>query len=231
MIEFIDIRKRLGRAEILQGLSLKIDAGELALLLGPNGAGKTTALKIAAGSLAEDSGRIRFGGSDLKMDERRRTFAYLPQGVAFQPRLSGRQLLRFYARALGASADRIEPALEQWGLTPHATKQSSALSGGLRQRLGLAILSLADTPVLLLDEPGVSLDAEWRERMQEWLRAEAERGKTAIVATHLLGEWDGKADRCLVCRTGRIAEEISPSRLRLDGLAKIAGSDGKEGSE
>lgn len=223
MIEFIDIWKRFGRLEILQGLSLQLETGELALLLGANGAGKTTMLKIAAGALAENSGQVRFEGKDLSPDQRRQTFAYLPQGVAFQPRLTGRQLLRFYARALGASSDRIDPALERWGLIPHARKRSSELSGGLRQRLGLAILSLADMPVLLLDEPGLSLDAEWRERLQDWLKAEAERKKTIMVATHLLGEWEGRASRCFICRGGQIEGEISPSRLREEGLARISG--------
>lgn len=225
MIEFSDIHKRLGRAEILRGFSLRLEPGELALMLGPNGAGKTTALKIASGALIEDSGAILLKGTELAPNDRRRHVAYLPQGVAFQPRLSARQLLMFYARALGASEQGIGPALEQWGLTQHASKRSSALSGGLRQRLGLAVLSLADTPVLLLDEPGVSLDAEWREHLQEWLRTEARRGKSVLVATHLLREWEGRANRCLLCQEGRVAGEIDPARLRRDGLPQVGTAD------
>lgn len=221
MIEFIDIRKRFARIEILRGFSAKIETGQLVLLLGPNGAGKTTLLKIAAGVLSEESGQVRCGDGALTLAERRREFAYLPQGVAFQPRLSARQLLRFYARALGADRNEIEPALERWGLTPHAAKRSADLSGGLRQRLGLAILSLARTRALLLDEPGISLDAEWRERMQVWLRDEAREGKSVLVATHLLGEWEGRADRSLLCREGRMVEEIDPSRLHQDALEKV----------
>src|SRR5690606_27641667 len=104
-------------------------------------------------------------GRALAPAERRARFGYLPQAVSFQPRLDAEALLRFYARALGAPAAAIQPALRRWGLEPHASKRSSALSGGLRQRLGLAVLSLAPRSALLLDEPGLSLDAEWRQAM------------------------------------------------------------------
>src|SRR5690606_1246690 len=88
------------------------------------------------------------------------------------------------------------------------------LSGGLRQRLGLAALMLPEAQALILDEPGVSLDPEWRERMQRILLEEARGGRTVLVATHLLGEWEGRASRCIVCEQGRTAREIDPDRLR-----------------
>ncbi len=221
MIELLDIRKRLGRVEILQGLSLRLNAGDLGLLLGPNGAGKTTALRIAAGVLAEDGGSVRSAGAVLEARDRRARFAYLPQGVAFQPRLTTRQLLCFYARALGASPEAVDPALQFWGLQVHARKRSSALSGGLRQRLGLAVMSLVPPKVLLLDEPGISLDAEWRECMQDWLKELAQGGAAVLVATHLLGEWEGRANRCLLCREGRVVDELDPARLRQEGSLKV----------
>jgi ABC-type multidrug transport system ATPase subunit len=84
----------------------------------------------------------------------------------------------------------------------------------MRQRLALAVFALADAPVLLLDEPGLSLDPEWRYRLQTFLVEEARRGRTVLVATHLLGEWEGQTDRCLVIADGRNAGELPPERLR-----------------
>lgn len=88
-----------------------------------------------------------------------------------------------------------------------------ALSGGTRQRLGLALLLLPDAPVLLLDEPGLSLDPTWRKRLQKTLRFEAERGKAVLVTTHLIAEWNNIAHRCLLCRDGKIERELDPKNL------------------
>jgi len=77
----------------------------------------------------------------------------------------------------------------------------------------LALLMLPDAEVLLLDEPGLSLDPDWRVQLQQHLRDEASRGKTVLVTTHLLGEWNGAAHRCLLCREGRIEREIDPDDL------------------
>ena len=94
-----------------------------------------------------------------------------------------------------------------------ANERTGALSGGMRQRLGLALLLLADAPVLLLDEPGLSLDPGWRTRLQEILREKTARGHAILVTTHLIAEWNGVADRCLLCREGRIEREIDPNDL------------------
>ena len=75
---------------------------------------------------------------------------------------------------------------------------------------------LPDAPVLLLDEPGLSLDPGWRKRLQETLRFEAERGKTVLVTTHLIAEWNNVAHRCLLCRDGKIERELDPTNLPHD---------------
>jgi ABC-2 type transport system ATP-binding protein len=79
--------------------------------------------------------------------------------------------------------------------------------------LGIAFLLLADAPVLLLDEPGLSLDPGWRKWLQQKLRFEAERGKTVLVTTHLIAEWNDVADRCLLCCDGIIKRELDPRNL------------------
>ena len=94
-----------------------------------------------------------------------------------------------------------------------ARERTGELSGGMRQRLGLALLLLADAPVLLLDEPGLSLDPGWRTRLQEILREKTARGHAILVTTHLIAEWNKVAHRCLLCRDGQIERELDPTNL------------------
>ena len=122
-------------------------------------------------------------------------------------------MLRFYSRLRGVPESRCHAVLALTGLSDLAGEQTEKLSGGMCQRLGIAYLLLADAQVLLLDEPGLSLDPGWRKRLQETLHFEAERGKTILVATHLIAEWNKAADRCLLCRDGVIERDLNPKNL------------------
>lgn len=209
MIVARELTKNYGRQEVLRGLSMELRPGEVTLLTGSNGAGKTTTLRILAGLTRPDSGEAEILGIKVVRARRRaqRKLAFLPQGTGFHPRFTCRQILAFYARLRGLPRERIEVVLRLTGLEDEAGKRVGALSGGLRQRLGFAILLMPDAPVLLLDEPGLSLDPEWRERLQAQLRDEAARGKTVLVTTHLLAEWGAEGYRRLSCHDGRITEE------------------------
>ncbi len=223
MIRFDGLKKTYGRSPVLDGLTCEIKPGTVTLLVGPNGAGKSTALKIAAGVLQPDSGDVVIQeASILKQRQRAQSFlSLLPQGVAFHPKLTVRNVLEFYADVRGAPRSRVDLEIRRWGLEEHANKMSGRLSGGLRQRLGLAVLLMPQTPVLILDEPGISLDPEWRDAMQRILLEEALRGRTVLVATHLLGEWEGRAGACLLCMRGRIVRELDPRNLRSLGLDEL----------
>jgi len=215
MIEALHLRKRYGRHTVLRGFSLQAHPNEVTLLVGANGAGKTTSLRILAGLARPDDGEARICGFNLRQRRRAQArLSFLPQGVHFHPRLSCRHLLRFYSRLRRAGHKRVEERLELTGLHDEADKPAGKLSGGLRQRLGLAVLLLPDVPVLLLDEPGLSLDPHWRERLQSLVRHEAGRGRTILIATHMLAEWNGVADRCLLCDDGCITAELDPDNLR-----------------
>ena len=216
MITIQSLHKSYGRSPVLRGFTCEAEAGDVTLLVGSNGAGKSTALKIVTGALAADAGTVTIGGENIRKDRRRAQTltSSLPQNVDFHPRLTVTEILRFYADVRGLPHDSIEREVERWGLSSHIRKRSGQLSGGLRQRLGLAVLMMPDTPALVLDEPGVSLDPEWRERMQQILISEARKGRTILVATHLLGEWQNRADRCLLCEEGRVAREVDPANLR-----------------
>lgn len=216
MIEARDVTKRFDRRQVLDGLDLDVAAGELTLLVGANGAGKTTLVRIISGLCAPDRGAVKVAGRNI-VNERidaLTALAFLPQAPRFHPRLKTRQVAGYYARLRGRTDAEVAAELIRWGLQDHLEATTAQLSGGLRQRLAIAIFALARAAVLVLDEPGLSLDPEWRLRLQRYLSAEAARGATVLVATHLLAEWEGKIDRCVVLENGRVTGTLPPDRLR-----------------
>ena len=218
MISAENLTKTFGRKAVLRGISVHADAKQIMLMVGPNGAGKSTTIKVLAGLVRPDSGSARVNGFDI-VDQRiaaQRSMAYLPQRPSFHPRLTCLEVLRFYAGLRGVPVARCEAMLQLTGLGEVARMRTEKLSGGMRQLLGLAFLLLADAPILLLDEPGLSLDPDWRKWLQQKLRFEAARGKTILVTTHLIAEWNDVADRCLFCRDGVIERELDPTNLPHD---------------
>lgn len=210
--------KHFGRNRVLDGVTFTAEPGEITLLVGPNGAGKSTTLRTLAGLMRVESGRVCIAGHDISRDRiaAQRALSFLPQSPAFHPRFTCQQVLAFYARLRGAAPARIAHVLERVGLADARDQRTGTLSGGMRQRLGLAILLLPDAPVLLLDEPGLSLDPDWRRALQTILRGLAAERHTVLVTTHLIAEWNGVADRCLLCRNGRIERELDPADLQGD---------------
>jgi len=215
MISARDIVKNYGRKPVLRGISLRAEAKQITLMVGPNGAGKSTTIKVLAGLISPNSGTGQVNGFDIV--ERRiaaqRSIGYLPQRPSFHPKLTCLEVLRFYAGLRGVPVSRCQAMLQLTGLGDVVGVRTEKLSGGMRQLLGVAFLLLADAPVLLLDEPGLSLDPGWRRWLQQKLRFEAERGKTILVTTHLIAEWNDVADRCLLCRDGIIERELDPRNL------------------
>lgn len=216
MILTRDLQKAFGARRVLDGLDLVAEPGAITLLVGANGAGKTTTLRLLSGLSEPDRGMVAIAGHDLRRARAQALahLSFLPQAPRFHPRLSTEQVAHFYAQLRGRDRSEVGRALADWGLEEFAAVPTAKLSGGLRQRLALAVFALANAPVLLLDEPGLSLDPEWRLRLQDFLAQEARRGRTVLVATHLLGEWEGRADRCVLIDEGRAAGELPPDHLR-----------------
>ncbi|MFP4227882.1 MAG: heme ABC exporter ATP-binding protein CcmA [Salinivenus sp.] len=214
MIDVSDLHKSFGDTAVLRGASFAVESGSIAALVGPNGSGKTTTLHVLAGLTTPDAGTARVDGHDVTTDRAaaQERLAFLPQDVRFHDALTPRQVLRFYAGLRDALPDRIDTLLSRVALTDAADNPCRTLSGGMRQRLGLALLDLADAPVLLLDEPALSLDPEWRTFLMEHLQARVAAGATVLLATHLLEVWRPLTDRVLRCADGTIRpSEAAPS--------------------
>jgi nitrous oxidase accessory protein len=208
------VSKRYGQTEALKDVTFTAAPGEILALWGANGAGKTTLLKAIL-SLIRFDGDIAIDGHSVQRagKQARRGIGYVPQEAVFYD-WGVLATMRFYARLKKASPERIAPLLARLGLDVHAHKPVNALSGGLKQRLALAIALLADPPLLLLDEPTASLDTA---AQQDYLRLLAnlrDEGKTILFASHRLEEVEALADRALLLEHGRLVDIFPADQLR-----------------
>lgn len=180
---------------ILREVSLSVGGGELVLLLGDNGSGKSTLLNLIVGHLDVQEGSIEVFGRDRTrhVDEVRSELAYLPQRPRFAPGASVREVAEFYTQLKSTNWSRTLEALEDVGLQNHTDKTIRALSGGMLQRLGLALMSLSSARLWLLDEPAASLDASWRKWLRETLRDLASEGRSVLLTSQLPEEWESIA--------------------------------------
>ncbi len=195
-------------------LTFELPVGTSLALWGVNGAGKTTVLKCLLGLLASE-GELRLNGYDLRRDGRtaRRFLGYVPQELAFHNDLSVAESCRFYARLKDVSDARIPVVLALVGLTGQEKKAVGALSGGMKQRLALALALLADPPVLLLDEPTSNLDAATRDEFIDLLMELRNGGKTLLFTSHYADEVDRLAERVLILRDGRLVADGVPAEV------------------
>ena len=202
----------------VEEVSFELAPGDAVALWGVNGAGKTTVLKCLLGLLACE-GELRLNGFDLRRDGRaaRRFLGYVPQELAFHNDLTVAESCRFYARLKGVGEARIPVVLAQVGLTGQEKKAVGALSGGMKQRLALALALLADPPVLLLDEPTSNLDADTRDDFVALLLQLRNGGKTLLFTSHYADEVTRLAARVLVLRDGRLVAEGAPAEILGNG--------------
>jgi NitT/TauT family transport system ATP-binding protein len=207
------VSHRYGPVEALDGIELDIADGETVVLIGPSGCGKSTLLGILGGLLQPTSGRVTLSGASPA--ESLNPFTYIFQDFALLPwrSVSGNVALALEHRALPAAErrDRVAAALALTGLGEFATAYPKQLSGGMRQRVGIARALVVRPAVLLLDEPLSALDAQTRELLMEDLLAIwARERSTRVYVTHNLEEAARLADRVVVLsrRPGRIREVI-----------------------
>jgi ABC-type multidrug transport system ATPase subunit len=218
MIEVGHLSKMFGRFTAVDDVSFEVNEGETFALLGPNGSGKTTTLKCLVGLVAPTKGEIFFNGLNLRQQAReaRRLMSYLPQRVSFHESLTAREVMEFYCRLRKIPSQRIDEVLHgpRFDFNGFTNKPVGELSGGMRQRLGLAVTCLPDAPIMILDEPTVSLDPEGAIRFREFLASLKREGKTIIFSSHMLADVEQLADRVAILVGGRLAALESIGSLR-----------------
>jgi ABC-2 type transport system ATP-binding protein len=233
VLDVHDLRMRYGSTDVLKGVSFEARAGEVVALLGPNGAGKTTTIEILEGFRMRSAGHVRVLGVDpARGDERWRARL----GVVLQSwRDHGKWRIRELLRHLGSyyapySTDQIrrpwpvDELIKAVGLTEHAHKRISRLSGGQRRRLDVAIGIVGRPELLFLDEPTAGFDPEARREFHDLVHRLSDIDDTTILlTTHDLDEAEKLADRILILAGGRIIADGSADQLarRIAGEAEI----------
>ena len=217
MIEIENLSKRFGKVEAVSGLSFSVAPGRVTGFLGPNGAGKSTTLRMLLGLVRADAGAATFAGRRYEeLPHPSAQVGAVLEDASFHPGRSGRNHLRVLAAAGGHPPARIDEVLERIGLADAADRRVKGYSMGMRQRLAIAAAMLGDPDVLILDEPTNGLDPPGIRWVRELLRAEAGRGRTVIVSSHLLSEVAQSVDDVVV---------ISRGKLRANGpLERVLGS-------
>jgi sulfate/thiosulfate transport system ATP-binding protein len=210
------LTKRFGRTDVLRGLDLRVEKGELVALLGPSGSGKTTLLKIIAGLEWPDTGRLEVDGADwLQLAAQDRRIGFVFQHYALFPHMSVRDNVAF-GLSVRPRADRpgkaviaakVDELLHFLQIAHLADRYPAQLSGGQRQRVALGRALAIEPKVLLLDEPFGALDAAIRRDLRRWLRGVHEAtGSTTIFVTHDQEEAFELADRVVIMGEGRIEQ-------------------------
>ncbi|MCZ7645243.1 MAG: ABC transporter ATP-binding protein [Planctomycetota bacterium] len=219
MIELQDLTKRYGDLTALDGVSFKVEPGEVVGFLGVNGAGKSTTLRILSGFIPATSGTARLAGHDVFRDSLavRRSIGYLPETVPLYPELRVSEYLGFRARIKGVPGARrageLDRVLELCKLGERRRQTIGTLSRGLRQRVGLADALLGPPQILLLDEPTSGLDPLQRLEVRALLNA-CKRQHTVLLSTHILSEVEATCHRVLILHRGRLVPDEEVARLR-----------------
>jgi ABC-2 type transport system ATP-binding protein len=220
MVEAEDLRKRYGKLQALDGLTLSAPAGGVLAILGPNGAGKTTFVRTMATLTRPDGGTLRVAGVDARRDPKRvRTLIGLAgQSAAVEEAMTGRENLEIVARLFGQSASdarrNATETLERLGLTEAADRLVRGWSGGMRRRLDLGASLVGRPQILLLDEPTTGLDPASRIALWEAVRELVDAGTDVVLTTQYLEEADHLADSIVIIDHGRVIAAGTPSELK-----------------
>jgi ABC-2 type transport system ATP-binding protein len=202
-----------GKRVAVDGLSLSLEAGEIALMLGPNGAGKSTTLSAMAGAILPSGGAITIAGEDIAHAPRsaRRKVGFADQPPALYEFFTVAEHVGFVAQARGAGDSAALAVLDQLGLAKIAQRPCRELSFGMRQRVGLAAALVGPVELVLLDETLNGLDPHAVRSARATLRATADRGAAILMSTHLLGVAERMCDRILLLDKGKlIADKRGP---------------------
>jgi ABC-2 type transport system ATP-binding protein len=244
LIEATDLRKSFGHVPAVDGVTLKIDAGEIYGLVGSDGAGKTTTMRLIVGALAADAGRVQVAGYNIhtQTENARSQVGYLSQRFSLYEDLTVLENIRFFAEVRGLKPHEWRPRcmeiLEFVGLAGFKDRRAGQLSGGMKQKLGLASALVTRPKVLLLDEPTTGVDPVTRQDFWQLLiglvalppgssAAEQDAASVAVLISTPYMDEAARCHRVGFMRHGRIIAEGTPLQLRArlaDRILELRGS-------
>lgn len=193
----------------VDNVSFFVNPGEIFGLLGPNGSGKSTTLKIILGLLRPTSGECRIFGKKSSDISVRSRIGFLPEAPYFYGYLTGRELVKYYARMSGVPAQKIEEATEDAlalaGMTAAAARRVKTYSKGMLQRIGVAQAVVHNPDLVILDEPTAGIDPIGSAEIGDAIRTMKSRGKTVVLCSHLLGQIEELCDRVAIMNRGKLS--------------------------
>ena len=214
-IDVTGLVKTFGRTRALDGLNLKVAAGEVHGFLGPNGAGKSTTIRVLLGLLRPDEGGVRLLGGDPWRDAvaLHRRLAYVPGDVSLWPNLTGGEAIDLLARLRGGLDETRRATLcERFDLD--TSKKGRTYSKGNRQKVALVAALASNVELLILDEPTAGLDPLMEAVFQDCIREAKEDGRTVLLSSHILGQVEKLCDRVSIIRQGVVVESGVLSEMR-----------------
>lgn len=210
MLKVVNINKKYGEFEVLKNISFEIKKGTIYGFLGPNGAGKSTTMNILSGLIDFNGGEIYLDGEDFKRNKRQllRKVGYLPQNPVFYNYMNANEYLHFISEITNMSEknirDRTIEILEIVNLTSQSKKKIGQYSGGMKQRLGIAVALFNKPEMVFLDEPTSALDPEGRMEILEFIKDLKSEGTTVFLSTHILSDIERVCDKVSILDKGQI---------------------------
>ena len=214
------LTKDFGAVHAVRGIDLHIEQGEIVAFLGPNGAGKTTTIDMMLGLSRPSAGTVDVLGLTPRQAIARGLVSAVMQTGGLLKDLTVRETVA-YTASLFADTQPVDDVLAHAGITALAGRKVGKCSGGEQQRLRFAMALLSDPALLLLDEPTTGMDVEGRRAFWSAIRADAEKGRTVLFATHYLEEADQYADRIVLMRKGAIVADGTGSQIKALAAGRI----------
>lgn len=207
-LKVIDVHKKIGRKEIIKGISFEVMPGEVFGFLGPNGAGKTTTIRMLTGLIRPTLGKILIGGKNVRTEftEAMKNLGCIVENPEMYPFLTGYENLAYFARMdPSIPRNRLDEVAALVGLTGRIHDKVKTYSLGMRQRLGIAQALLGNPKLLILDEPTNGLDPAGIREMREFIRSLAEKAHLSVlVSSHLLSEVQLMCDKVAIIHNGQV---------------------------
>ena len=213
LLEVQNIVKRYSKRDVVDNISLSIEAGDVVGILGENGAGKSTFMAMVATLIKPTSGDILYNGESIvkKPGIIRGKIGYVPQDIALYEELSGIDNLKYWARTYHLSRNRLEQAVENIieviGLDRDKLKDKvSSYSGGMKRRVNIGIALLNDPEVIIMDEPTVGIDIMSKEEILRVISVLNKQGKTVIYSAHYFEELEQICNKICIMMNGKVME-------------------------
>jgi sodium transport system ATP-binding protein len=214
------LEKALGANQVLRGITLEAQQGEIFGLLGPNGAGKTTTLRVISTLLVPDAGTVDVLGFDTRVapQEVRRRVGVVTAEIGVYPRLSARENISYFAELSGVvdgELDRkVDAVIDRLDMGSFERERAETLSSGQKQKVAIARAIVHDPAVLMFDEPTSNLDVLASRDIREFMVEAKERGRCVIFSTHVLHDAERLCDRVTIIHQGRVVASGATAKVR-----------------